>query len=794
MKKILLVLVSIIFSLILYAQQIKVLSTDGYPLAGCVITDGNIVITTDTSGMADISPIPADIITISKQGYMTVIRSRAELRASNYIVRLTPDHLDIESVIISANRWEQSISDVPATIIPIARQNITIFNPQTAADLLGTTGQVYIQKSQLGGGSPMMRGFAANRVLIVVDGVRMNNAIYRSGNLQNVISIDPYNINETEIILGPASNIYGSDALGGVMDFHTKEPLLSATDKVRFNATFALNFWSADMGNASHLDFSYGKRKIAFLTSFSFRNFGDMRMGKNHLPEEFLRKFYVFPTDTGDLIVNNPNAFLQIPSGFSQWYLLQKIKIRTGTYSTLTYAFHNSSTSDIPRYDRLIQMSDTLPKYAQWYYGPQHWIMHNLTFSSDRKRLLADNLRVIAAYQDYTESRHDRKFNNPLLRHRKENVKIYSLNIDLRKQLNKTTDIFYGGEYTFNRVFSSAYVEDIYIDTTAAYAPRYPDGSIYWNTAAYVQIKSFLLNRRLILNAGLRYTITGLSAQFDNSFYEFPFSRIDLRNSALSGSIGYVYKINSALRYKLNFASGFRAPNIDDIGKVFDSEPGKVIVPNPNLKPEYAYTGETGIIFNTEKLFFTITGFYTYLDNAMVRAPFTFNGKDSIYYDGQLSQVQALVNADYANIWGGETEIDLQISRNIVLKNTFTYIGGFDSNDDPLRHVPPSFGTNHLIFNKSNFKTDMFIKWNTNIPYNHLAPSEQDKPHLYAIDANGNPYYQGWWTLNLSIKYRWNRYIFNAMVENIFDRGYRPYSSGISGPGRSINFGLVYQL
>jgi hemoglobin/transferrin/lactoferrin receptor protein len=94
-------------------------------------------------------------------------------------------------------------------------------NPQTSADLLANSGHVFVQKSQLGGGSPMIRGFSTNRVLITVDGIRLNNAIFRGGNVHNVISINPFNIEKTEIILGSGSVIYGSDAIGGVMNFYT---------------------------------------------------------------------------------------------------------------------------------------------------------------------------------------------------------------------------------------------------------------------------------------------------------------------------------------------------------------------------------------------------------------------------------------------------------------------------------------------------------------------------------------------------------------------------------------------
>lgn len=106
----------------------------------------------------------------------------------------------LKDITVHYNKWEQNLNEVPNRIVKISLKNLRMQNPQTMADALGTTGDVFIQKSQLGGGSPMIRGFATNRVLLVVDGVRMNNAIYRSGNLQNVLSLDALSIDDAEII------------------------------------------------------------------------------------------------------------------------------------------------------------------------------------------------------------------------------------------------------------------------------------------------------------------------------------------------------------------------------------------------------------------------------------------------------------------------------------------------------------------------------------------------------------------------------------------------------------------
>src|SRR5690606_17449109 len=105
-----------------------------------------------------------------------------------------------------------------------------------------------------------------------------------------------------------------------------------------------------------------------------------------------------------------------------------------------------------------------------------------------------------------------------------------------------------------------------------------------------------------------------------------PFAALDMGSGAFNGSIGMVYQPTSSVNIHAGFSTGFRAPNVDDAGKIFDSEPGSVVVPNPNLKPEYVYNGELGIskVFG-KVLKVDLTGFYTHLDKALVRRDFRFN-------------------------------------------------------------------------------------------------------------------------------------------------------------------------
>lgn len=746
---------------------------------------------TNVKGNADIGSFKdADNIIIRLVGYQQREMSFDEIRANNFLVLLDPSQVYLDEVVVSATRWEQEKRAVPNKIASIPAAEITMQNPQTAADLLGFSGGIFIQKSQLGGGSPMIRGFAANRVLITVDGVRMNNAIFRSGNLQNVISIDPFSVSKTEVIYGPGSVIYGSDAIGGVMNFYTLKPVFSVEDKPFVRGSATVRYATASNEKTGHFNVNIGLKKWAFLSSVSYNDFGDLKMG-SHGPDDYLRHEYVERINGIDSIIPNDDPKVQIPTGYNQLNLMQKIRFMPNDYWDFNYGFYYSTTSDYPRYDRLIRYRDSLPRSAEWYYGPQKWMMNSLNIVGLKKTRVYDKLGITLAHQFFEESRHDRDFRDVTLVNRTEQVDVLSANLDFEKQLPKDQSLFYGLEVLLNQVGSEANNENITTGEKTAAATRYPDGASWNSYAAYLSYSNSL-NEQLRFQGGLRYNLVTAETTFDTTFYPFPFTNADLNTGALTGSAGLTYETVDNMLFYLNLSTGFRAPNIDDLGKVFDSEPGSVVVPNPDLKPEYAYNGEFGIRkrFNGF-LEVDVSVFYTLLDDALVRRDYQLDGKDSIMYDGQLSRVQAIQNASQAWVYGIQADIEADLPAGFGLNAHFNFQHGEEELEDgstaPLRHAAPTYGMFHITYARSKFKADFYGIFNGEIPYDDLAPSEKGKPYLYAKNANGDPYSPSWYTLNLKLMYQLTDYLMiNAGIENITDQRYRPYSSGIAGPGRNF--------
>ena len=644
----------------------------------------------------------------------------------------------------------------------------------------------------------MIRGFSTNRLLIVVDGIRMNTAIFRSGNLQNVISLDANSLDHTEVIFGPGSVIYGSDAIAGVMSFYTLSPRLAYDGAPSINAGAMTRFSSASLEKTGHLHFNLGFKNWGFLSSLTYTDFNDLVMGSSG-PDEFLRPSYQDRINGSDTVMINPDPKEQKISGYSQINFLQKILFSPADKWELEYGFHYSTSSDVTRYDRLVRPKGNTLRSAEWYYGPQDWMMHSISATNYTPNSIYDLSKVTAGYQFFGESRHDRNLNAPDRTNRVEKVYAFSLNLDLLKDMTENSSLYYGAEVILNKVGSTGTTENILTGVSLPDASRYPDGSTWNSYGAYITYKN-KLSPQYILQTGLRYNFVTLDAEFDTTYYSFPFTTAKMRTGAVTGNAGLVWHPQSDWQVNFNLSTGFRAPNVDDLGKVFDSEPGSVVVPNPDLKPEYAYNAELGLM----KVFsgtaeFDITGFYTYLDNALVRRDFTLNGVDSIMYDGTLSQVQAIRNAAYAYIWGIELDLNLNIASYFNLRTQLNYQKGKEEDDagevTPLRHAAPWFGNTELSFRKDKLGAVLYAVYNGEISYSDLSPSEYEKDYLYAKDENGNIYCPSWYTLNLKLSYRLLDNVEAYLgVENITDQRYRPYSSGITAPGRNFIGSLRFNI
>lgn len=802
MRQFLILLIAISVPIVVKAQYIVIKdSQTKEPISHVMVQgfDENRFLFTDDEGKVNISTLMSgEKIVLQMVGYQKKVLLVKEIRIENLIIFMEKQITELDRVVISAGRWKKNRNQTSAKITSLSPEKVFLNAPQTAADLLGESGEVYIQKSQMGGGSPMIRGFATNRVQLSVDGIRMNSAIFRSGNLHNVISIDPFSIEKTEILFGPGSVSYGSDAIGGVMSFYTKESVFSDSDAQLIQMEVNTRYHSANFEKTFNTSLSFSDKRWATTTVLTFSDFGDLRMG-SHGPDDYLRKEYVITQSGVDLVKRNKRPELQKGTAYQSYHFYQTFRFKINEQSSVKATSINSTTSTIPRYDRLIEYSssDQL-RNAEWYYGPQIWSLNYLQYHLNKEVGIYDNLVFTPYYQYFRESRNSRRFGSDLKRNQIETVDIYGFNMDAQKKIN-TVVLSYGAEWVSNQIRSKSTMKHILNNEKSDAAPRYPDGSSWISSAAFLNAY-FDLTSSWKLNTGLRYNMININAEFNSLYYNFPFHDANLEFGSLSGSLGIIYQPEESWLLGLNIATGFRAPNIDDMGKLFDSEPGNLIIPNPDLKSEYAKNID--LLFRHEPnefINYSLSGYLTRLEGAMIRKTDTFSGSDSVLYDGVLSRVQSLQNAAYGLVYGTEAGVSVLFNNGISVRSQLNWQGGYEMDEDnteiPLRHTAPLYGSTSLIYHYTNVRSEFQILYNGSKSHSELAPSEKNKPMIYALDKNGDTWYPGWYSVNLKTMYRVNDSLwFSIQLQNLTDQRYRTYSSGISAPGRSVALAVKIML
>lgn len=701
----------------------------------------------------------------------------------------------LKEVVVSNNRISIKRENLPIQVETINSKEIEFQNFQNTADLLSNSGTLVVQKSQQGGGSPTIRGFEASRVLLLVDDVRMNNLIFRSGHLQNVITVDDNILDKVDVFYGPTSTLFGSDALGGSVNMTTKKALFLNQTKNEFSGNASTRYSSANEEKMVHFDLNYSKENWASLTSLSYNDFGDLKMGKtkNHNGDFFgERPTYVETINGVDVLVDNSDKYLQKQTGFKQYNFMQKLayKSQKGYEHGLNFQFSNSTS--IPRYDRLTDASPSGLKNAEWYYGPQKRLLAIYSINKE-KAFLNSDLKFDVAYQNMKESRHNRKFGNYDLQNRTEKVNMYSVSLDLHKQFTKG-ELFYGLESYFENLNSSAYSNNINTGEIKAIDTRYPDGkNNMFRNDLYISYNQ-KENEKTYWNVGARAGYTTLKSTIeDDTFFPLPFNSINQKNFTYSGTAGIVHKPSKNIDLKTNISTGFRVPNIDDLAKIFESGAGFVIVPNANLKPEKTITTDLGMVIKTNNKNFQIenTYYFTRFMDAIITDTYLYNGQSTINYNGNQSQVLANQNKGKSFVTGFSTAIKGAITSDLQYTSTFNYtLGRITSaeNKTPLDHIPPYYGKIGLNYGKKRINIEAYMLYNGKKPISAYFLNGEDNEQ-YA-PKGGMP---AWETYNLKTAFTiMPKATLFVGVENILDTQYRVFASGINASGRNIYGGLKY--
>jgi hemoglobin/transferrin/lactoferrin receptor protein len=409
-----------------------------------------------------------------------------------------------------------------------------------------------------------------------------------------------------------------------------------------------------------------------------------------------------------------------------------------------------------------------------------------------------DQGNITLSHQALEESRHNRNWNNSTLNHRIENVTVNAINLDFEKKY-KNRFIRYGLESNFNEVKSTANAENIITESRSALDTRYPDGgsSTRYHAVYLSGEKSF---GKLDIYEGIRYTNSRLRAKFNNqTFFPFPFNEIAQNNQSIVGDVSACYRTNNNWKFSFLISSGFRTPNLDDLAKVFESTKidstgntstiGTLIMPNEDLKPEFANNYEIGLSKQWRVAKFKVNAFITDLEDVIVTQNSTFNGNDFVKYGDTLYRVQKNVNAGKAYIYGVSANIEHQLNAGFSFAANVNYTKGIISSNSPaspLDHIAPIYGKASLNYDHQNWSASFYTLFNGAKKLKDYNVAGED--NLIYATANGLP---AWHTLNLRANYKVNKNIDLQMaIENIADKNYRVFGSGISASGRNVLFAI----
>jgi len=699
--------------------------------------------------------------------------------------------IDLDGVIISVNKTPEKIKNVTQEVKVFTKESIESCNPSSTADLLAQKG-LQVQMSQQGGGSPTLRGFEASRIVLMMDGVRMNNLIYRAGHLQDIIKTDVNLLDRVEVLYGPSSTIFGSDALGGVINLSTKKAVFSdITDKNEMHVSFLSKYTSANNGITNHIDFNYGALRFASLTSFSLSQFGNLVGGKNKNP--FYRDSYgerpsYIETSNGvDSIMKNDDRFKQVGTAYNQIDFIQKFSFKQNGNTTHDLNFQYSTTNDVPRYDRLTDVSGGNLKYTEWYYGPQSRLMAAYSMNNLKQNRWAQLYHIGLSYQTLEESRHSRSYKSNNRNNRIENVAV--LGFDLYAQhADKKNKLIIGLDGQLNSLKSIANKTNIVNGIATPLDTRYPDGDNKMNYLGLYASHIHSLSTTTTISEGVRVGYSSLKSTLVDTalLFHLPYTSIEQQTPVYSASIGLIHRPSDATKLSFTIATGFRVPNVDDMSKIFGSSSGNVIVPNKDLKPEQTINYELGF---TQSLGSKTTWenymYYTTIKDIAVVDKFTFNGQDSILYDGDLSQVLANQNKKQGYIYGVSSNLTTNLDDHLNLQCGLSYTYGrlkTDSVDTPIDHIPPFMARLSLNYKTDKFKAAVYSNYNGAKELKDYLLNGEDNEQYATPD--GMP---AWITLNLSTSYKIHKNVdLNFAIENMLDTQYRVFASGMNAAGRNF--------
>ena len=646
--------------------------------------------------------------------------------------------ITLDSVIVESRNIKIAEIANPFIVSSIAAKQIQQNGARTTPEALMGVSGVFLQKTNHGGGSAFIRGLTGNQTLLVIDGIRINNATYRYGPNQYLNTIDMFTLKKIDILKGIGAIEYGSDAMGGVIQLETKQNTFENLGKLYASNTS--KFVTNQMESTNRTELQFAQKKWDFIGGISFKNYGDIWGGES--------------------------VGKQAPTGYSERNYDLKTKIKIDNKQELTISSQNTTQKNIPIYHKIL-----LENFRVNQMDDQIHNLHYVKYKYKGNTKLVNELIVNTSIQRSIENRSIQKNNAVIIRNENDTIHTTGITAEIISKPTSFWTINTGFDYYKDRVNSIA--SELNTSTSNQILKRglYPNKSMYNNGSLfsihYITVGKFKM-------------ITGIRYNFLNiKITDTDLGNIALKPSALVTNFGINYQVNKNNSVFGSFTNGYRAPNIDDLGTlgVVDF---RYEIPSYDLKPEKSLNIEIGYKYNSPKSNFTVSAFNMQLKDIIAR----------VIVDGKVINgynVYNKKNIESSYIKGAEFSYSQVLHSGFVLQTNATYTYGQNvSKNEPMRRIPPFFGQTSISWNHKNMSLACRYQFAGN--QTRLAKGDMDDNR---IGKAGTP---GWNTINVDASLQLKHIDININLINVLNEKYKTHGSGVFGMGRAIGATVSFHL
>ena len=647
----------------------------------------------------------------------------------------------VEVVQVTASRTERATFDTAEAVSVLDSQAIGLEAPQIAIDAMRGVPGVFVQQTTPGQGIPIVRGLKGSEILHLVDGIRLNNSFFRNAPNQYIALVDVNNIDRIEALRGPASTLYGADAMGGTIQFLTRKPRFGTSESsLRAFATSADNGFGVSAAHES------GTERFAWRVQGSYLDIGDRETGSGEIS----------------------------PSGYEARSVNGSLRWLAGDTGEWRLDLQHLEQPSTPRVDELVPgFGQTEPDSAEFFFEPNERTFSHLTYSAEASNGWFDQYQLHAAWQRLVDDRRTRGFGSSERRFEANDSDQIGLTAQFQRDAADGGVLVYGLEFYHDEVSSSRNAFDINTGETSTLQSRFPDGSEQRSIAAYLR-RDWLFDWGS-LDAGVRYNRFDVDiAKGDRD------SGATLDLSEVTGNVGISYHLTEQVNLVANIGEGFRAPNIFDLATLGPRPGNRFNVANADLGPERLRSVDLGIKWSADRSEGEIFAFAARFEDKIdsVATGETTEGGRVIVRSENLAEV---------DLHGLEMGFRHEIGEAGRMWAALNYTQGTEKQPgggaSPADRVPPLSGEIGYRHDFSAFTAEAFTRFARR--QDRLSDRDERDPR---INPEGTP---GWGTLNVRVRYELSpAWQVVGAIENLTDRTFREHGSGIDAPGRNLKLSL----